>query len=213
MRVFANLQRLLPALLGGAAGALVLLALFQVTPAADMLLEIAQITTAVGLLIGLGSVIAGHLGVVVRRARGWGYSLITALVAASVFSLELLPAAMGFMSLSEARDISDLVLRYVFQPLATSTLGLLAFFALRASWRALAARPGEALVILVTGVIYLVAAGPWAGVLPGLVDTLDWVRAYPVAGVIRGLLIGASLGAIVTTVRVLLGFDLPYLDR
>ncbi len=213
MRIFANLQRLLPALLGGAAGVLVLLALFRVTPAADMLLEIAQITTAVGLLIGLGSVIVGHLGIVVRRAHSWGHSLIIAVVAAAVFTLELIPESAGFISPSQAREISNLLLRYVFQPLATSTLGLLAFFALRASWRALAARPGEALVILIIAVIYLVAAGPWAGVLPSLVETLDWIRAYPVAGVVRGLLIGASLGAIVTTVRVLLGVDLPYVDR
>jgi hypothetical protein len=117
------------------------------------------------------------------------------------------------LSQSETQQISALVLRYVFQPLATSTLGLLTFFALRAAWRALAARPGEALVILAVAVIFLVAAGPWAGGIPGLRETLDWIRTYPVAGVTRGLLIGASLGAIVTTVRVLLGFDVPYLDR
>jgi hypothetical protein len=130
-----------------------------------------------------------------------------------VFGLEILPQSIGIISRPDAQEISALVLRYVFQPLATSTLGLLAFFALRASWRALATRPSEALVILVVAVVFLVAAGPWAGAIPGLTEFLDWVRMYPVAGVARGLLIGASLGAIVTTVRVLLGFDVPYLDR
>lgn len=213
MRVFADPKRLLAVLISGIAGTLVLLALTRYIPAVDMLLEIAQITTAVGLLLGLTSVVAGHIRAVARRARGWGYHLIIALVAILVFGLELLPQSLGLLSQSEAQEISALILRYLFQPLATSTLGLLAFFALRAAWRALAARPGEALVILTVAVLFLVTAGPWVSGIPGLRETLDWVRTYPVAGVTRGLLIGASLGAIVTTVRVLLGFDVPYLDR
>lgn len=213
MRIFADPKRLLSILISGSAGALVLFALFQQTPAADLLLEIAQITTAVGLLLGLTGVVVGHIRAVTQRARGWGRNLIIALVAGVVFGLELLPQSSGLLGQADAQEISAFVLRYVFQPLATSTLGLLAFFALRASWRALATRPGEAFVILTVAVIFLVAAGPWASSIPGLRETLDWIQAYPVAGVTRGLLIGASLGAIVTAVRVLLGFDVPYLDR
>lgn len=213
MHVFADPKRLIAILISGIAGALVLLALVRSLPAVDILLEVAQVTTAIGLLLGLMSIVAGHARAVARRARGWGRHLMIAVVAILVFGLELLPQSLGVLSQSEAQEISALVLRYIFQPLATSTLGLLAFFALRAAWRALAARPGEALVILTVAVIFLVAAGPWAGGVPGLRETLDWIRTYPVAGVTRGLLIGASLGAIVTTVRVLLGFDLPYLDR
>jgi hypothetical protein len=213
MQVFADLKRLVSVLISGVAGALVLLALFLQVPAVDILLEVAQVATAVALLLGLVSVVVGHLQNVARRARGWGSSLIIAVVAILIFGLELLPQSLGLVSPADAQELSALILRYVFQPLATSTLGLLAFFALRASWRALGHRPGEAVVILAVAVIFLVAAGPWAGGIPGLREALDWVRTYPVAGVTRGLLIGASLGAIVTTVRVLLGFDAPYLDR
>lgn len=213
MHVFADPKRLVSVLISGIAGALVLLALVRSIPAVDILLEVAQITTAIGLLLGLTSVVAGHIRAVARRARGWSRSLLIAVVAILVFGLELLPQSLGLLSQSETQEVSALVVRYIFQPLATSTLGLLVFFALRAAWRALAARPGEALVILAVAGTFLVAAGPWAGGIPGLRETLDWIRTYPVAGVTRGLLIGASLGAIVTTVRVLLGFDVPYLDR
>lgn len=213
MRVFADPKRLLSILISGSAGVLVLLALFQQMPAADLVLEIAQVTTAVGLLLGLSGVVVGHVRAVVQRARGSFRHLIIAVVAVLVFGLELLPQSIGLLGQTQAQELSALVVRYVFQPLATSTLGLLAFFALRAAWRALATRPSEALIILSVAVVFLVAAGPWTASIPGLRETLDWIKAYPVAGVTRGLLIGASLGAIVTTVRVLLGFDVPYLDR
>jgi hypothetical protein len=101
----------------------------------------------------------------------------------------------------------------MYQPLATSVLALLTFFALRASWRALYARPREALPIIVVALIVLIIGGPWAVAIPGLRDGLDWINAYPVRGVTRGLLLGIGLGAMVTTVRVLLGIDQPYLDR
>jgi hypothetical protein len=213
MRIFADPKRWLPVLVSGVAGTLVLLALVRPLPAGDMLLEIAQIITAMGLLLGIAGVVTGHIRAVARRARGWGGSVVIAIVTVLVFALELLPQSLGFAGRAESQALSGTVLRYVFQPLATSTLGLLTFFALRASWRALAVRPGEASIILGVAVVYLLAAGPWAGAIPGLSETLEWIRTYPVAGVTRGLLIGASLGVIVTTVRVLLGFDVPYLDR
>jgi hypothetical protein len=39
------------------------------------------------------------------------------------------------------------------------------------------------------------------------------IADYVVLAGARGLLIGAALGAVVAGIRVLLGFDQPYLDR
>ncbi len=101
----------------------------------------------------------------------------------------------------------------MYQPLAMSVLGLLVFFALQAAWRALATRPGEAWIVVGIACFFLIAGGPWATFVPGLSDTLAWITIYPANAVARGILIGVGIGAVVATVRVLLGFDQPYLDR
>ena len=213
MRLLRDPKRLLPMLLGAGAGIVVLVSLLGANQIADGLLQVAQIIVATGLLLGLGSVLAVHLRSVRARARGWPQSIVLIVVAGLVFGLELIPETIGSATAAQVSDLSAEVLRYVYQPLATSLLGLLTFFALRAAWRAAHDRPGEALIILLVAVIFLVAGGPWAAALPGLQASLDWIRDYPILGVARGLLIGVSLGALVATVRLLLGFDLPYLDR
>jgi peptidoglycan/LPS O-acetylase OafA/YrhL len=72
-----------------------------------------------------------------------------------------------------------------YEPLAASFLALLAFFSLSAALRALRRRTIDALVILVVAMLVLALAA-----LPQ-----------------------HALGAVVAGVRVLLGFDQPYLDR
>src|SRR5260370_330745 len=56
----------------------------------------------------------------------------------------------------------------------------------------------------------------WAALvaaLPLLGDGVRWLSDYVALAGARGLLLGAALGALVAGVRVLLGFDQPYLDR
>lgn len=213
MRLLTDPKRLFPLLLGAAAGALTLVSLFQPNIAGDVLLEVVQITTAFALLLGFASVLRANLGKVARRASGWPYSITLIAVALIVFTVEIVSGTAVGPLAAQAGELASDAFRYVYQPLATSILALLTFFALRAAWRALHARPGEAVPILIVAVVFLLAGGPWASALPGLQETLDWVRSYPALGVARGILLGVALGAVVATVRLLLGFDQPYLDR
>ncbi len=213
MRLFTDPKRLVPLLLMATAGVLTLVSLFQPNPAGDALLEVVQITTAFALLLGFASVVRANLGKVARRASGWPYSITLIVVALAVFMIELVSGTAVGPLAAQAGELSGEAFRYVYQPLATSILALLTFFALRASWRALHARPREAVPILLVAVVFLLAGGPWASVLPGRPEALDWIRSYPALGVARGLVLGVALGAVVATVRLLLGFDQPYLDR
>jgi hypothetical protein len=208
-----DIKRLPAVLLSLAAGGTILVSTVAPLAFADSLLRVAQIVIAVGLMLGALSVLWNHGAAIARGARGWFYSLTVVATAVIVFGLEFAPPTAGLATEAQIQELSAYVLRYVYEPLATSLLGLLTFFALRASWRALRARPGEAILILGVAVVFLVADGPWAAIWPDLQNGLEWVRAYPVQGVARGLLLGASVAALIATVRVILGFDLPYLDR
>ena len=213
MRLFPDPKRLFPLLVSGIAGFLVLASIVEPNTIANDLLQLAQIITAVGLALGLLNVLGVHLRYIRTRTPHWPHSITLMGAAIAVLVLELLPSIEGGAVAAQAAQASSQLFQYVYEPLAGSVLALLTFFALRASWRALQARPGEALVIVLAAAAFLVAAGPWARTTPGLQAGLDWVQAYPVLGVTRGLLFGVAIGATVASVRLLLGFDQPYLDR
>jgi hypothetical protein len=59
----------------------------------------------------------------------------------------------------------------------------------------------------------VVGALPQVQAVPVVGVAVSWVSDYVVLAGARGLLIGAAIGAAVAGVRVLLGFDQPYLDR
>jgi hypothetical protein len=61
--------------------------------------------------------------------------------------------------------------------------------------------------------VLVATALPQLELAPLISDGLRWFSDYVVLAAARGLLIGAAIGALVAGVRVLLGFDQPYLDR
>lgn len=202
-------KRWVPLIVALATGGIVLASSVVPNALGDGVLEVALLLTAAGLLLGVLNVLNVHRRRIVARARDWPGSLVLIIALIGSFVLGTLPA----LGLPAASVLVGAVLRYVLQPLAGSVLALLTFFALRAVWRALQLRPGEASIIVGVAVVFLLASGPWAALVPGLRGVLDWIEAYPVLGVARGLLLGVGIGALVASMRLLLGLDQPYLDR
>jgi hypothetical protein len=214
-------KRLIATIIAGAAGLIVLIdfagGVAVVDLAARTLVNWAALLAALALLVGLLSVAAGHFTRVLRRAPDWGYSLVLLasmlLVIISGTIVGLVPG--GYVRFPQSlveQPIRDLF-RAFYQPLAGSFLGLLAFFSLSAALRALGRRTADAVVITVVAIVVLLAALPQAQELPQLGAGVGFVSDYVSSAGARGLLIGAALGAVVAGVRVLLGFDQPYLDR
>jgi hypothetical protein len=206
-------KRLTAFLISCIAAIIILAGAIQPFPFVDNLLQVAQIILAVALVIGALNVVLVHLRALRNRMPGLGYRLVLVVAAITVFALEIVAPLVGGSIGATTTAISTRAYQYIYQPLAMSVLGLLVFFALQATWRALATRPGEAWIVVIVAVVFLVGSGPWAALVPGLPEMLAWMTIYPANGVARGLLLGISIGAVVTTVRLLLGFDQPYLDR
>jgi hypothetical protein len=101
----------------------------------------------------------------------------------------------------------------VYEPLAASLLALLAFFGLSAVLRALRGGSAEAIVIAIVALLVLATQLPPVAQLPYVGTSVQWLRDYVALAGARGLLIGSAIGAIVASVRVLLGLDLPFIDR
>jgi len=219
-------KRLIATLIAGVAGLIVLIdfagAVGQIDALARVLVNWAALVAALALLVGLLSVAGSHFMRVLRRRSDWGYSVV---LLVTMLLVIVSGTIVGFwddgagakvvifpQSLVE-QPVRDLF-RAFYQPLAASFLALLAFFGLSAALRALRRRTADAPVIVIVALVVLVvAAPPQLAALPMPGDSVRWVSDYVVLAGARGLLLGTALGALVAGVRVLLGFDQPFLDR
>jgi MFS family permease len=220
-------KRLLATFLTGITGLLVLIASTGQVPLlnifSEALVSWAATLAALALLIGVLSVAGGHLSRIIRRNSDWGYSLIlilsmlaviiTGTLVGPVFNAET--GEWNYTSWPESlaeQPVRD-VFRAFYQPLAASFLALLAFFSLTAALRALRRKTADAFVVVAVALLVLIGTALPADVLPIFGESVRWVSDYIALAGARAMLIGAALGAVVAGVRVLLGFDQPFLDR
>lgn len=221
--LFRDPKRLLATLIAGVAGLIVLIDFAlpgtDIQTFAGLLVNWAAIITAVALIVGLLNVIGSHVRRITRRQSDWGYSVLLLLaMLVTIFVGTLYPLGTSQGGLTFPQSLIEQPIRFVFntlyQPLAASFLALLAFFSLSAALRAVQRRTLDALVIVgVAIVVLLIAAVPQLETLPLLGASLQWLNDYLVLAGARGLLLGSAIGALVAGVRVLIGFDQPFLDR
>ncbi|NWG19784.1 MAG: hypothetical protein HXY39_05595 [Chloroflexi bacterium] len=216
-------KRFIATIVAGVAGLLVLLDFTDVLPIAGTLartvLDWAALLAALALIVGLLNVAGSHVQRVIQRRADWGYSLIllgamlAVIVAGTLYPLQRADGSLTVPS-SLIEQPVRLVFSAVYTPLASSFLALLAFFSLSAALRAVRRRTADALVIVAVALVVLLATSlPQIETAPLFGDGLRWVSDYVALAGARGLLIGAAIGALVAGVRVLLGFDQPFLDR
>ncbi|NNJ10505.1 hypothetical protein EKD04_009210 [Chloroflexales bacterium ZM16-3] len=214
-------KRLIAVLIAGVSGMIVLLdfagSSLIVAIIARALVGWAALITAIALLIGILSVSWSHLQRVRWRSADWGYSLVLLAGMLLVIMVGIFFPLPGSTGVVLPRSLAEQPIRQLFsavyEPIASSLLALLAFFSLSAALRALGRRSADAMVIIIVAVVVLIAQLPPVYALPGVAATIQWMNDYVALAGARGLLIGAAIGALVASVRVLLGFDLPYLDR
>jgi len=97
---------------------------------------------------------------------------------------------------------------HVFAPCNATMFALLAFFVASAAFRAFRMRNLEATLLLVSAIIVMLACAPMGSAISGdLVDAKDWILAIPNNGGRRAIMMGAAIGAIATSLRIILGLE------
>ncbi|MBP1465424.1 hypothetical protein EYB53_006870 [Candidatus Chloroploca sp. M-50] len=221
MSLLRDVKRLFAVMLAGVCGVIVLMDFAggegALAALATLLVGWAAVLTAVALLLGIVSVAGHHVGRVRQQHNDWRYSLVllvgmlVMLVAGIFFPL---PGRGGLVLPANLAEVPiRTVFRVVYEPVASSLLALLTFFSLSAALRSVQQRRGEAIVMIVVAALALLAQLPVLAAIPTIGGTLQWLNDVVAVAGARGLVIGAALGALVAGVRVLLGFDTPYLDR
>lgn len=208
-----RIVRILAVLLTIVCGVTVFLDYFIADPLLDeagsALANWVTILAAVAFVLGLFNLGRVHGGRIVGGKPGWPYSM--ALLGALLVTLLLgfAPGATG------ANDPAlNWVFAYVYYPLNAAIFSLLAFYIASAAYRALRLRTWEGAGLLIAGVIVLFGQIPLGAQISELVpQARTWILAVVGTAALRGIIIAAALGAIVTGLRVLLGVDRQYLDR
>ena len=169
------------------------------------------------LIIGVGALIRLHYQRIARKSTGWGYSIV-------VFAGILIAAAAGIIG-GLRGSLYLWIFNNIVVPLDATMFSLLAFFVASAAYRAFRARTLEASVLLAAAVIVMLGRVPigdllWQNIAPqSLVDRIpflpeqitEWIMAGPNMAARRGIMIGAALGAISTSLKIILGVERSYL--
>ena len=188
-------------------GLLVLLDLLIVNPslgdAAGALNELLVLLAAAA-AVGGGATLVAHHGRALAGGSGEQVGSIVLLLGMGVVLLAgLRPGSSG-----SSDPVVLWLVAALLAPIAASLFALLFIFLLGAVRRGFALRPRETAVMAGAAAIVIVLLLPIGGQAGDwLATSAGWVRAVPLAGVFRGLLIGIGVMVAVSAARSLLALD------
>jgi len=164
------------------------------------------------MLLGVDSLVRSHVRKIARRPAGWGHSV--ALIAGLVVTVVL--GVIGFTRFGSPFHIQSpfmFVYTYSIVPLQGTMFALLAFFIASASYRAFRARNTVATLLLVSAVIVMLGRIPIGAAISHFFPAAqEWIMNYPQLAAKRGIQIGAALGAVSMSLRIMLGIERSYLS-
>jgi hypothetical protein len=204
MRKF--ISQLVPTIIAILAGFIVVAEfLLGVEVVGQKLLDWVIILAAFAVFLGLINVFRVHGARLVRRTsslmeRFYSFILLITVIAVLVIGIS-----------GPQTPLMSWTYHYVYVPLSATMFSLLAFYIASAAYRVLRLRSAEAMVMLVVGLVVLLGQIPMGSDWPILRDLREWVLSVPALAGIRGIIIGAALGAITTGLRVLMGLERRFL--
>jgi len=171
----------------------------------DHLVEGAVIVAAFAFLLGTFNILRVHGGQVLRRRRGWPYSLVLLLAMLVAWIPPILP-----WNIPIQETLNHAIFDYVISPLGASLAALVVFTLALAAFRLLRTQrnAGGVLFLLVVAVV-LLGSAPLTG-LEWLASIRDWTINVPGMAGMRGLLLGVALGTVITALRVFVASERPY---
>jgi hypothetical protein len=164
------------------------------------------------MLLGVDSLFRAHLRRVARAREGRWHSL--ALLLSLVATLVV--GVIGFVRFGSPFHMQSpfmFVYTYGIVPLQGTMFALLAFYIASASYRAFRARNTVATLLLVSAVIVMLGRVPIGAAISEFFPAAqEWIMDIPQLAAKRGIQIGAALGAVSMSLRIMLGIERSYLS-
>jgi hypothetical protein len=163
------------------------------------------------MILGLDSLVKYNIKKIRQRKPGWPYSFVL------LFGLVLVLVT-GFQSWIKYDTPVELQSSFMYTythiivPLQATMFALLAFFVASAAYRAFRARTLEATLLLIAAAIVMLGRVPVGKMLWDKIPEIsDWLLNIPQLAAKRGIYIGAYLGGVVMSLRIILGIERTYL--
>ncbi len=207
-------MRIVTAIIAIAVGLLVLMGYFfptlpYILDIQTLLLNWAMLMVASAAIVGVLNLVFVHADKIRRREKGNIYSAILIAFLIGTFVLG--------MFLSPADQITQLLLNGVILPIEAALMAILTVTLLYAAVRLLRRRTDfTSIVFLLTAALVLFGSATLPSMfganinIPVITSLSTWVQQVLAVGGARGILIGVSLGTLLTGLRVLSALDRPY---
>ncbi len=174
-----------------------------------------RIVFAFAMILGIHSLLHMHWMRVRRNQAGWAYSALTLISFAATLLFATYNAGAGPFAVQNL-DEGPLVWMYenIHVPAGATMFSLLAFFIASAAYRTFRARSAEAAILLVAAVCVMLGRVPiGAAISEYLPLASQWLMDTPNMAARRGIIIGVSLGAIATALRIIFGIERSWLGE
>lgn len=186
----------------------------------DLFNDFYNIILTFAYVLGAFSLIGVNFHKIQHQAPGWGYNLVllTSLLATLAFGLFICPP--GHLPIDEGTGF-DWIFVNIFTPLSAATYSLLAFYIASASFRAFKARSLESTILLITAFFVMIFRVPlgefiWHSLpILGNFDLFNIIEEIIMGGFNaagqRAIMLGASVGLVSVSLKILLGIERSYL--
>lgn len=178
----------------------------------DMLNKWAIIVSSFSLLLGMGSILMVNIQKISRKHADAPYAVVLLI---ALFTMMFLGIFFGVrpgdsrLETINLENLFDYLFQMVMMPMSSTMFSLLAFFVASAAYRAFRARTPEATLLLVAAFIVMLGQVPIGNfwIIPQLKDFI--METINTAGQ-RAIMIGAALGVVAVSLRILLGIERPW---
>ena len=171
-----------------------------------------RIIFAFSYLLGLYSLLNLHWQRIRQHVAGWGYSLVAIASFAVMMVFVIYNDGHGPFAAQAKAGAYNWLFQYVHRPCTSTMFSILAFFIASAAYRTFRARTPEAALLLVAAVIVMLGRVPIGREISEYFPLVsEWLMSVPNLAAKRGILLGVSLGAIATSLRIIFGIERSYL--
>jgi hypothetical protein len=202
------MRRTIPLAIGFISGILVILQYFWLNPSVATLggQMVTWRTIVAAFALGLGAInlLQTHLTIIIRRQKNWDASIL------------LIISLVGFSLAGILQGTTSPIYRwgfdYVYQPVFSGIASLLAFTITSASYRAFKVKDWQSSLLMGAGIIVMLGQIGLGALLSESIPSISsWLMDVPNTAGVRGITIGAALGAMAMSLRMLLGLERGYM--